>query len=62
MMQVSKKIPFDDPQVLLGVRATYIISNLLIIGIYFYIQRKVNAKKGTPSPTSFLPQPQHDSD
>ena len=49
MMQVSKKIPFDDPQILLTVRAVYIISNLLIIGIYLYIQRQINKKKGTPT-------------
>ena len=46
MMQVSKKIPFEDPQVLLGVRAFYILSNILILGIYFYIQTKINKKKG----------------
>ena len=46
MMQVSKKIPFEDPQVLMGVRALYIISNLIIIGIYLFIQQKVNKKKG----------------
>ena len=46
MMQVSKKIPFDDPQVLLGVRALYVVTNVIILGIYFYIQTKINAKKG----------------
>jgi Phosphate transport (Pho88) len=46
MMQVSKKIPFDDPQVLMGVRALYIVSNLLILGIYLYIQQQINKKKG----------------
>ncbi|MDI1489178.1 MAG: phosphate transporter (Pho88) [Ramalina farinacea] len=45
MMQVSKKIPFDDPQVLLGVRALYVVTNVIILGIYFYIQTKINAKK-----------------
>lgn len=45
MMQVSKKIPFEDPQVLLGVRVLYVVSNLIILGIYFYIQMKINAKK-----------------
>lgn len=47
MMQVSKKIPFEDPQVLLGVRVLYVVSNLIIMGIYFYMQMKINAKKGT---------------
>ncbi|KAL8797420.1 MAG: hypothetical protein Q9182_007197 [Xanthomendoza sp. 2 TL-2023] len=45
MMQVSKKIPFDDPQVLLGVRILYIVTNIIIAGIYLYIQSKINAKK-----------------
>ena len=47
MMQVSKKIPFDDPQVLLGVRILYLVSNIIIAGIYLYLQNKINAKKGT---------------
>jgi hypothetical protein len=46
MMQLSKKIPFDDPQVLLGVRILYAVSNLLILGIYFYVQTQINKKKG----------------
>ncbi|MCJ1426041.1 hypothetical protein MMC29_003943 [Sticta canariensis] len=45
MMQVSKKVPFDDPQVLLGVRGFYIISNLIIAAIYLFIQQKINSKK-----------------
>ena len=46
MMQVSKKIPFEDPQVLLAVRAAYILSNVLIFGIYYIIWRRINSKKG----------------
>lgn len=46
MMQVSKKIPFDDPQVLLGVRVLYIATNIIIAGVYLYLQTKINAKKG----------------
>lgn len=46
MMQVSKKIPFDDPQVLMGVRALYIFSNVLILGLYLYMQQQINKKKG----------------
>jgi hypothetical protein len=48
MMQVSKKIPFEDPMVLNGVRALYIVSNLLIAGIYFYVKMQIDKKKGTP--------------
>ena len=51
-MQVSKKIPFEDPQVLLGVRILYVVSNLIIVGIYFYMQMKINAKKGE-SPSTY---------
>ena len=50
MMQVSKKIPFEDPQVLLGVRVLYVVSNLIILGIYLYMQMKINSKKGTLAP------------
>jgi hypothetical protein len=46
MMQVSKKIPFDDPNVLIGVRAAYIISNLIIAAVYIYVQMQINKKKG----------------
>jgi hypothetical protein len=46
MMQVSKKIPFEDPNVLMGVRALYIVSNLLIAGIYFYTKMQIDKKRG----------------
>lgn len=45
MMQVSKKIPFEDPVVLMYVRGGYILSNLIIAGIYLFVQWKINAKK-----------------
>lgn len=46
MMQLSKKVPFDNPDVLMGVRGMYILSNVLIIGLYLYTQAKINQKKG----------------
>ena len=46
MMQVSKKIPFDDPQVLMGVRILYVVSNLFILGLYYYVHTQINKKKG----------------
>jgi len=46
MMQVSKKIPFEDPNVLMGVRALYVVSNLLIAGIYFYTKMQIDKKRG----------------
>jgi uncharacterized membrane protein len=46
MMQVSKKVAFEDPNVLMAVRALYIVSNLVIAGIYLYVQAQINKKKG----------------
>ncbi|KAI0202712.1 putative phosphate transporter [Astrocystis sublimbata] len=45
MMQVSKKIPFEDPTVLQGVRAVYIASNVIIACIYGYVFLQINKKK-----------------
>lgn len=47
MMQASKKIPFDDPNVLNGVRALYIVSNAIILGIYLYTKMRIDQKKGS---------------
>jgi len=46
MMQVSKKVPFDDPNILNLVRAVYVLSNVVIVGIYLYVQVQINKKKG----------------
>lgn len=46
MMQVSKKIPFDDPQVLMSIRGLYVFSNLIIAVVYLVLQSRINSKKG----------------
>lgn len=46
MMQVSKRVPFENPDVLNGVRALYAASNLIIAAIYIYVQLQINKKKG----------------
>lgn len=46
MMQASKKVPFEDPMVLNGVRALYVISNLIIVGVYVYVGMQIDKKKG----------------
>jgi hypothetical protein len=48
-MQISKKVPFDDPNVLNGVRALYVLSNIIIASIYFYVQQQINKKNGASS-------------
>ncbi|KAK4130271.1 inorganic phosphate transport PHO88 [Trichocladium antarcticum] len=45
MMQVAKKIPFEDPNVLNICRAVYIASNLIILAINLYIKVVVDKKK-----------------
>jgi hypothetical protein len=45
-MQISKKVPFEDPNVLNGVRALYVVSNVIIAGIYLYVQAQINKKNG----------------
>lgn len=47
MMQVAKRIPFDDPNVLNICRAVYAVSNLIILSIYLYIKSVIDKKKGT---------------
>lgn len=43
-MQVSRKIPFDDPQVLMGMRGAYILSALLCLAAYYVASLKVRLK------------------
>jgi len=45
MMQVSKKVPFDDPFTLNIVRGLYIASNVIIVSVYLYVQTQINKKK-----------------
>lgn len=46
VMQLAKKIPFDDPDILTLVRGMYVVSNVAILSLYLYTQSKVNQKKG----------------
>ena len=46
MMQVSKKIPFENPDILLGVRCLYVFTNVAIAAVYFLVGQKINKKKG----------------
>jgi Phosphate transport (Pho88) len=46
MMQVSKKVPFDDPNWLNGIRALYILSNIIILSLYFFVGKSISKKNG----------------
>ena len=46
LVQLAKKIPMEDPMVLNGCRAAYILSNLIIFGLYFYVKTKIDARNG----------------
>jgi hypothetical protein len=40
-VEVARKIPFDDPQVLLYVRAAYVIVQVVILGTYYLVSLRV---------------------
>ena len=46
MIPLGKKIDFNDPIVLNSCRAAYVISNLLIAGLYFFVYSSVQKKNG----------------
>ena len=48
MMQASKKIPFEEEWCLQLVRGLYIVSNVLIAGLYIYVKMQIDKKKGKP--------------
>lgn len=50
MMQLSKKVPFEDPDVLFMIRCLYIASNVIILSLYLWTQSKINSKKGMSVP------------
>jgi len=59
-MQLARKIPFEDPQILLYVRIAYVAVQLVVLGSYFYVSQKIKAKNDltllkyvdSPSPMS----------
>ncbi|KAJ7230697.1 inorganic phosphate transporter [Mycena pura] len=63
VMQLARKIPFDDPQVLYSVRIGYVAVQVLVLGIYYYISMTIKAKNDqtvlkyvdAPSPMSQEP-------
>jgi len=43
-MQVARKIPFDDPDVLLYVRIAYVAVQVIILASYYYVSLKIKEK------------------
>jgi len=43
-MQVARKIPFDDPEVLNYVRIGYVASQVIILGIYYFTSLRIKGK------------------
>ncbi|KAJ7065214.1 inorganic phosphate transporter [Mycena amicta] len=44
VMQLARKIPFDDPEVLYYVRVGYVSMQILVLSIYYYISMKIKSK------------------
>ncbi|THH14238.1 hypothetical protein EW146_g6078 [Bondarzewia mesenterica] len=44
VMQVARKIPFDDPQVLYYVRIGYVLSQVIVLAVYYFTSRKIKQK------------------
>lgn len=41
VMQLARKIPFENPQVLLSVRIGYVVTQVVVLGVYYYISSQV---------------------
>ncbi|KAN0133394.1 inorganic phosphate transporter [Lactarius tabidus] len=44
VMQLARKIPFDNPEVLNYVRIVYVASQTIALGAYYYTSTKIKAK------------------
>ena len=38
---MARKIPFDDPQVLVYVRIAYVATQVIVLGVYYYVAQQV---------------------
>ncbi|KAI0706581.1 inorganic phosphate transporter [Earliella scabrosa] len=43
-MQVARKIPFDDPQTLTYVRIAYVTTQVIVLGVYYYVAQQIKTK------------------
>ncbi|OBZ72342.1 Inorganic phosphate transport protein PHO88 [Grifola frondosa] len=56
-MQVARKIPFDDPQILTYVRIGYVVSQVVVLGVYYYVAMKIKQKNDLTVLKYVEPQP-----
>jgi len=42
LLQVARKIPFDDPEVLLYARIGYVSAQLIVLAVYFVCSSRVS--------------------
>lgn len=62
-MQLARKIPFDDPEVLNYVRIAYVTAQVTVLGIYYYISYTIKRKndqtvlKYVEPPSAFSQEP-----
>ena len=46
-MQVSKRIDWEDPNVLTNIRLMYLASNVIMFSVFAYIYLQIQKKAGT---------------
>ena len=51
---VARKIPFEDPDVLFYVRVGYVLSQVIVLGAYYYVSLAVRTRVLSPAPISCL--------
>jgi hypothetical protein len=39
---VARKIPFDNPEVLNYIRIAYVVTQIIVLGIYYYVSSAVS--------------------
>jgi len=43
-MQLARKVPFENPDILLAARVGYVVSQIIIVGVYLYISSMIKKK------------------
>ncbi|RDX41835.1 inorganic phosphate transporter [Lentinus brumalis] len=43
-MQLAKRVPFDDPEVLTYVRIAYVVTQVTVLAVYYYVGQQIKKK------------------